>query len=910
MFYRFIHLTSRPLLVGAVGLLSSSLAMAGDVVKPASERFVEAAAPEEPSFQRHVLPLMGRLGCNGRACHGSFQGQGGFRLSLFGYDFKADHEALTKGDKPRTNVEKIDESLILFKPTHEDEHEGGQRMQLGSWQYNVMRRWIASGCKDDSASQATMQRLEVIPPEIQFGKDGQATPLQAIAYWSNGDREDVTPLCRFQTNDGSVASVDENGLVKATGQGDTHIVVYYDNGIATVPVIQPISAELAANYPSVPTPTKIDELVVQKLKKLGVVPSALSADEEFLRRVSLDVTGTLPTPDEVVAFLADTASDKRARKIDELLERPGYAAWWATRFSDITGNNAQQFNNNQFRNEDSRHWYQWLEARLAKNVPYDEIVAGIVLAKSRRDDQTYTQYCEEMSQYYRKENPTSFAEHDTMPYYWTRRNARTAEDKALTFSYAFLGVRLQCAQCHKHPFDQWSKQDFEHFTAFFTGVQYGFRKEDKAEKDKLQAALGVDTKKPNNEQQKELAKMAVEGKTVPLQEVYLRTPKVNNGKNKKAKENGGSRVITPKTLGGEEVATQDYGDLREALMEWMRSEENPYFARAIVNRVWANYFNVGIIEPPDDQNLANPPSNEALLKHLTDEFIAHKYDLKWLHRTITNSRTYQLSWRPNPTNRLDTRNFSRAVPRRLPAEVAYDALRLATAGKTEATKVCTDVSDRAIGPTTGYQGGKGGASYALLTFGKPARATNCDCERSMEPSLLQTLFLRNDGEMLTLVERGSGWLAEVTKEPGKNKPEQKRNGRRRDLAQAERGLAKVKQKLKSLDKEKDESEIKELEARKKKLESQLADARKTQTKEEAEAKAAAEPTDTKVAPEVVAARGKELVREAYLRTLSRQPTEDEMAKSLAYLSDSATLSAGLRDILWALLNTKEFIVNH
>lgn len=898
---------SLPILVVALASCAAPL-LADDVLKPASDRYVDPSTAEEPSFQRHVLPLMGRLGCNGRACHGSFQGQGGFRLSLFGYDFKADHDALLKGDKPRTNLEKPDDSLILFKPTHEDEHEGGERMKTGSWQYNLLKRWIVAGGQDDSEGHPSLARLEVIPAEIQFAKDGQTIQLQAIAHWSDGKREDVTPICRFQTNDGSVTAVDETGLVKATGQGDTHVVVFYDNGITTVPVIQPISAEVAANYPSVPTPTKIDELVAQKLRKLGVVPSDLSTDEEFLRRVSLDITGTLPTPEEVIAFKADPASDKRAKKIDELLERPGYAAWWATKLCDITGNNAAQLGNNQFRNEDSRQWYEWIQSRVAKNMPYDELVAGIVLASSRKEGQSYKDYCEEMSKYYRKENPASFADHDTMPHYWAKRNARNAEEKALTFAYAFLGVRLQCAQCHKHPFDQWSKQDFEHFTAFFSGIQYGFRNEDKAEREELQKALGIDTKKPNNEQQRELAKMAAEGKVVPVQEVYVRTPRANpnNRKNNKAKDNGGSRVITPKVLGGEEVAAKDYGDLREALVEWMRSDDNPYFARAMVNRVWANYFNVGIIEPPDDQNLANPPSNEALLKYLTDEFVAHKYDMKWLHRTIVNSRTYQLSWRPNPTNRLDIRNFSRAVPRRLPAEVAYDALRMATAGEAECQTILTDASSRAIGPTTGYQG-RGGSSYALLTFGKPARETNCDCERSMEPSLLQTLFLRNDGEMLSLTERNGGWLQEIAKSSAK-KPEPVRAVNGKDLAQLEKGLARMKAQADKLDKEKDKDELKQAREKYERLERRVAQLRKEAADAKAEA-AAAQKSDT-VSPEIVASRGKELVREAYLRTLSREPNDEEMAKSLVYLGDSATLQAGMRDILWALLNTKEFIVNH
>ncbi len=900
---------SLTLLLGAL----PGVAQAGDLIAPASERFKDAAVQEDPSFQRHVLPLMGRLGCNGRACHGSFQGQGGFRLSLFGYDFKADHDAVTQGEEPRTNVAKPDESLILYKPTHKDEHDGGQRMELGSWQYQLLRRWVEKGCVDDSETQAQLVRVEVIPAEIQFTKNGDAVKLQAIAHWSNGDREDVTPICRFQTNDGSVASVDENGQVAATGPGDTHIIVFYDNGITSVPVIQPISSEIAANYPNIATPTKIDELVVQKLKKLGVVPSELSADTEFLRRVSLDITGTLPLPAEVEAFVADASPDKRAKKIDELLERPAYAAWWATRLCDTTGNNAAQLGNNQFRNQDSKQWYDWIEARLAKNVPYDELIAGIVLATSRREGQSYADYCEEMSQYYRKDDPADFSQRETMPHFWSRRNARTAEDKALTFAYAFLGVRLQCAQCHKHPFDQWSKQDFEHFTAFFEGVQYNFRPEDKEARTELLKSLGVDTKKPNNEQQKEIAKLVADGKAIPLQEVFLRTPKVNNNNRKNtAKDKGGSRVITPKVLGGEEVATKDYGDLREALMEWMRSDENPYFAKAMVNRVWANYFNVGIIEPADDQNLANPPSNEPLLNHLTAEFIAHNYDLKWLHRTIANSRTYQLSWRPNPTNRLDTRNFSRSVPRRLPAEVTYDALRLATAGETEANAMLSDMSSRAIGPTNGYQNNRN-ASYALTTFGKPLRLTNCDCERSMEPSLLQTLFLRNDGEMLTMVERNGGWVQDVAKEQATADKQSQvdRRDRSNDTVALQKVLEKLKQQIAKAEKadKPDDEEINTLKGRLVKVERQLVSARKAAVAEQAKL-AAAKANAEKIDPKLVAERGPEIIRQAYLRTLSRTPTNDEVAKATEYLRDSNSLNAGLRDLMWALLNTKEFIVNH
>ncbi len=803
---------------------------AGETLPTIDSRFAGEleAIEEEPSFQRHVLPLMGRLGCNGSDCPGSLKGRGDFSLSLFGYDFKAEHEDLLAGEREkRVNVEEPEWSLILVKPTDASEHEGGKRYPKNGWEYNVFRKWIEKGAKDDSEEHPSLAGLEVTPSEIQLKADGEAVQLRAVAVWSNGVREDVTPLCRFQTNDNAVAEVSETGVVTGMGLGDTHIVVFYDNGITPVPVLRPVSPETAAKYPKVPTPTKIDELVVEKLKKLGVVPSPLADDAEFLRRVTLDITGTLPTSGQATAFLADTSVDKRARKIDELLDTAAYAGWWSTRLCDITGNSAQQSGNNTFRNEESRQWYEWVEDRIARNVPYDEIVEGFVLANGRLEGQSYEEYCKYTGQFFRDKDPVSFAEHPSVPQFWSRRNMRMPEQKALAFSYAFLGVRLECAQCHKHPFDQWSQYDFEHFQAFFNGIQYGTRQEDREAEQKLQNQLGLKGK-PNNEVRRSLPEMLNKGKIVPFTELYVNArPTTNRGNNNSSR--GSSRVITPKLLGGEEVVANQYGDPREALMEWLRDPENPYFARAMVNRVWTNYFGVGIVDPPDDQNLANPPSNAPLLVWLTKEFVASGYDLKWLHRTICNSRTYQLSWEVNETNRLDRKNFSHAVPRRLPAEVVIDALDQATASDEVCAEFFNNVEQRSIGPTSSQVGIRNSrGSYALIAFGKPLRETNCDCERSMEPSLLQTLFVRNDAEALSLIDRRGGWVDSVTRNKGM-------------------------------------LETKQVE---------------------------------------------QLVEQAYLRTLTRRPTDEEMSDSLAYIEESESVTVGLRDVLWALLNTKEFIVNH
>lgn len=892
----------------AASLFACPAARANDTLRPIHERFTGDHVQEEPSFQRHVLPMMSRLGCNGRACHGSFQGRGGFRLSLFGYDFKFDHEALLAGeDEPRVNLKKPLDSPIIYKPTSEDEHEGGKRYEHGGWEFHVFRRWIEEGAKNDGEKNQ-LAKLEVLPAEIVFDRAKDTVQLQVIAHWQDGTREDVTPICRFQSNDEAVAEVDVDGRITCQGAGDTHVVAFYDNGITPVPVMLPMSPETAKNYPQVAASTKVDELVVAKLKKLGVVPSEVCDDAEFLRRACLDITGTLPSPGEVKEFLADTSPNKRREKVDELLGRPGYSAWWATKFSDWTGNNAQNSGNNAFRNEESQQWYEWIRHRIEQNEPYDEMMAGIILATGRREGQSFEDYCRDMGTYFREDDPVSFAEHHSLPQYWTRRNIRQPEEKALSFAYSFMGVRIQCAQCHKHPFDQWSKEDFEQFTAFFGGINYGFRREDRDVLQKMNERLGLEGKR-GNELRRMYPQLLNEGKVVPFQELYVSDRPYQNRRRNNQRRNIG-RVITPRLLGGEEVVAEEYGDPRQALMEWLRSPENPYFGRALVNRVWANYFNVGIIEPADDLNLANPPSNAPLLDWLTNEFVARGYDMQWLHRTIVLSDTYQRSWVPNDTNRLDERNFSRAVPRRLPAEVFYDALQMATLSDERRSQLEEDVSARAIGPTTGYRN-NGRTGYALTTFGKPMRVENCDCERSLEPSLLQVLYVRNDFEALSFIDRRGSWLDQVAREHNMKFTPTAGGGNtqaRRQLGQLFRQVQKLNLQIERLRKTGKDAQADRLDEQRRRLRRRLARLRggAADGQQQAASESGQDPAEKSLLDE----QGDQLVREAYLRTLCRMPTDRELDRSLAHLGDSKSVADGLRDLLWALVNTKEFLVNH
>jgi hypothetical protein len=811
--------------VAAVAFLPAAAAAAADPLPPASSRYAAADGDEVPDFQRHVAPLLGRLGCNGRACHGSFQGQGGFRLSLFGYDFKADHDALVGGKSPRVNARSPAESLILLKPTLAEPHKGGKRLPPGGWEHHLLLRWAKAGATGAKDKAATFAALEVTPREVVFGKAGETAQLRAVAWWSDGTAEDVTPLCRFRSNDESVATISDSGVVTAAGAGDSAVVVFYDNGITPVPVLRPVSDKVGANYPAVPTPTKVDELVVAKLRKLGVVPSELCTDAEFLRRLSLDLTGTLPPPGEVAAFLADSDPGKRAKKVEELLSRPAYAAWWATKLCDFTGNserNGPLGGEQGLNRQKAGQWYDWVYRRVKDNEPYDKLVAGIVLAVGQRPEQTYAAYCAEMSGYFRANNPADFAARPTMPYFWTRRAFGKSEEQALAFAHAFLGVNLQCAQCHKHPYDQWTKQDFDQFTAFFAGIRYGATSRAEVAAMKKDAGLGG-LDEDSGAYKRKFAELLADGKVLPFKALHVPQSKAAKPGAKPNPRAG--RVLTPKLLGGEEVVNRDYPDPRQPLVDWVRDADNPYFARAFVNRVWATYFGAGLIDPPDDLNLANPPTNPELLDYLADGFVRSKYDMRWLHRTIATSHAYQRSWRPNDTNRHDERDNSRAVLRRLPAEVAYDAVVLATASDAERKRLDADPAGlRAIGRTSGYAGAArrgDDSAYAATLFGKPPRAINCDCERSNEPALLQTVFLRNDPEVLNLLDRPDGWLKQVAK------------AKTRDAD--------------------------------------------------------------------------ELVRQAYLRTLSRLPDEREMGIAKGYLEKNAT--GGLRDLLWALVNTKEFILN-
>jgi len=666
-------------------------------------------------------------------------------------------------------------------------------------------------------------------------------------------------------------------------------------------VLLPVSDRVGPGYPDVPTPTRVDALVVAKLRKLGVVPGEVCGDAEFLRRVSLDLTGTLSGPAEVEAFPADPSPAKREAKVDELLARPTYSAWWATRLCDITGATPRAFNGQALNDPMARHWYEWIERRVRENTPYDAVVAGLVLGTSRKPGQGYDEFVAEQSAYYRDKDPADFSARETMPYFWARRTVNKPEEKALAFSHTFLGVRLECAQCHKHPFDQWTQDDFNQFTAFFAPVRYGVPPDSRARTVELRKELGLD-KLMGGQQQREITRLVKEGKTVPWLEVFVAPGnRAAKARGKTAPRNGNDRVATPKLLGGGEVELASGDDPTRPLMDWMRSKDNPYFARAFINRVWATYFGRGLVDPPDDMNLANPPGNPALLDHLAGGFVAHDFDMKWLHREVVLSATYQRTFRGNPTNRLDVKNFSRSVVRRLPAEVLLDAVRQATAGSKDlaAWSSPSGLEERSIGPKGGAglaRRGPGGGDFAAKVFGRSPRDTNCDCSASNEPNLLQSIFLQNDQEVFAAINRPGGWLDERT--GGSTLSARLKYDAAAKLVAAMGTRIEGLERQAAADREAGKATAAEA------VERQLGPRRDAlaAARRKLDALTRVEPPPPFVAGEVV--------REAFLRTLSRPPTDAEAARASDHVRAAGDDTKGLRDLLWALLNTKEFSTNH
>jgi hypothetical protein len=760
---------------------------------------------QKVDFERHLMGLFGRMGCNAGSCHGSFQGKNGFRLSLFGYEPARDYVALTRDTQGRRiNQVDPDRSLLLLKPTGQVEHGGGLRFGKSSWQYQVFREWILQGANWQPGS-GEVAGVAVIPSEHAFAKPGQSQPLHVKARFRGGDEEDVTAFCDFRVNDDAVAEDSSLGLVKALRPGATTVVVTYRGNVVPVRILVPLELPAGFHYPKVAEVNYIDREVFARLRRLNMVPSDLADDAEFLRRLTIDTIGQLPSPEEVRAFLADPNPDKRTKKIDELLAHPLHAALWATRLSDVTGNNTNALEVPvQLRPKRSQMWHDWLRKRFADNVPYDEIVRDILTATSREDQppEEWLKQTRAVEQAVLKGFDTSaYAARQTLDLFWRRQQAVPIEQWGEKTAAAFLGIRLECAQCHKHPFDRWSQADYRGYANIFSQVVFGVSP---------QAKKLVDAE---NAQRKR--KMAKGQQPIIVKEVFL----VARGKTLPNPDT--NRPLPARALGGPEIPLAEGQDARAALFDWMRRPDNPFFARSFVNRIWGHYLGIGLVHPVDDFSLANPPSNDKLLDALARDFIEHKFDIRHMERTILLSRTYQLSSRTNATNKLDRNNYSHSYVRPMLAEVVVDVLNSALGAKENFGNIVRPGSHAIeVGPS---QVPVPQLNYVFRIFGRPPRTTACDCQRAQEPALPQTLYLMTDPALLAKLQAPGGRL----------------------------------QKLLATNKTDDQA-----------------------------------------------------LEELFLATLTRLPSEAERQKFARHREQVSDRRAAFTDALWALINTREFILNH
>jgi hypothetical protein len=708
------------------------------------------------NFTNHILPVISKLGCNRTGCHGSPKGKSGFKMSLFGAEPEPDFVAFAKsGEGRRINPADPAKSLFLLKATMTISHGGGKITEVGSPEYNTLAQWIARGAPRGKVTDPKVVGVEVLPKERSM-KPNEKQQLIVAAKFSDGSTQDVTRLANYKVNDEVVATTSGDGKVTAQVSGEAVVMVEFLGKMDTARIAVPQNVTGSGFWvlgsgdgtpkPKTqnPEPSRIDDLVFAKLRKLGIPPSDLSGDTEFIRRVYLDVIGTLPTPDEVTRFIADPSPDKRSRLIEQLLNRPEFSDFWALKWGDIL----RVKRGFPIHLWDKGMWayHRYIKESIAQNKPYDDFVRELLTANG-------SGYRDGAANFYR-------AVPSKDPQTWAETTATT-----------FLGVRLDCAHCHNHPFESWTWDDNYGLAAFF--------------------------------------KVGLKGTGEWGDEVVFFKP------DSAVKHAQTGQAAYPKLLGGEEIGFAPNEDPRKKLAEWITSPKNPWFARNAVNRVWFWLLGRGIVHEPDDFRSTNPPENPELLDYLADEFVRHDFDMKHIFRLVLNSRTYQLSSKPNQWNEHDTKHFSHYAIKRLGAEQLLDALSQSA-----------DAPEKFPGLPLGYRAiqlpDSQVNSFFLDLFGRPPRDITCECERSTETSMPQALYLINSEHLEGKVSQG--------------------------------------QRIKRL-----------------------------------------------------LAQGKsddDIITELYLATLSRFPTQEERKKTITYLANKPQRERALQDVLWALLNTKEFMFNH
>jgi len=740
-----------PLADGAVTITAEAEGVTATMVV-----HVEDAKHMEPiNFANQIVPIFTKAGCNAGGCHGKASGQNGFKLSLLGFEPTEDYEHIVKEARGRRVFPAAPEnSLLLLKGLNATPHGGGKRLDSKSDDYALLVRWIAQGMPYGQDSDPKVAKIEVLPKQRTMALNGQQQ-LVVLARYTDGSVQDVTRSALYEPNEKSMAEADDGGHVKLFEQpGDVAIMVRYQGRVATFRATAPLGATVE-NLP--PSHNYIDDLVFTKLKAMGMPPSDPCDDATFLRRASLDIAGRLPNLDETQRFLADTDPAKRDKLIDALLESPEYADYFANKWSAL-------LRNKRVKPADAPMnfaFFDWIRDSLRANRPYNLIARDLLTATGDV-----------------AENP---------PVAWYKQ-VKEPQQEVEDIAQLFLGMRMQCAQCHHHPFEKWSQNDYYSFSAFFT--QLGRKPTTTKENEAIFHRRGVAT--------------AINKKTkLPVRPAALIT-------------------------GPLDIAPDD--DPRGALANWMSDRGNPFFARTLVNRYWKHFFNRGIVEPEDDMRETNPPSNPELLDALAQHFIDSGYDLKALIRDMTHSQTYQLSAVPNHYNSADRQNFSRYYAKRLGAEVLFDSINEIT--RTPGAFPGMPAGTRAISlPDNSFNAG----SYFLTVFGRPESSSACECERTQEASLAQALHLLNAKDIQDKLASDAGAAAKLAADPRSDE---------------------------------------------------------------------------------------EKLRELYLAAYSRVPEAHEIELAKTYLdkprkgTDGQPVDAvkgkrmGYEDILWAILNTKEFLFNH
>ena len=694
------------------------------------------------NFRNQIIPIFTKFGCNGGGCHGKAAGQAGFKLSLLGFEPQEDFDHLINESRGRRLFPSFpSQSLLLQKAINAAPHGGGKRMDQDSHEYRLLERWIATGTPYGSNDDPVVEKIQVVPADIRRAPEG-TQQLRVTAHYSDGHIEDITRTAQYESNNTDMAEVDELGFVKlGTESGDVSVMARYQGKVAVFRSSIPLGIDIES-WP--PERNVVDTFVFAKLKNLGIPASQLSDDSTFIRRVTLDLAGRLPTIQETEQFLSEADESKYDHLVDRLLESTDYAEYFAKKWSAILRNRRDKAGD-QF---GSYAFYDWLRSSLHSNVSYADIVRQLLTASGSVDS-----------------NPAVV---------WLREVPNT-ESRVEDAAQLFLGQRLQCARCHHHPFEKWSQADYFKMAAFFSKIQ---RKEGEH----------------------------------PDEPVYISRLGGAAARHPKTGQN-----LKPAGLDGPELALESYQDPRSELVEWMVAPENPFFARSLVNRYWKHFFASGMVEPEDDMRVTNPPSNPELLDALADHFVSHDFDLKSLIRLICTSSAYRLASHANDHNLSDRNSYSRFYPKRLSSEVLLDAVNQVTMTSTNFDGM-PDQTRAVRLPDTNF------SSYFLDVFGKPDSTTACECERSGEATLAQSLHLLNSKEVQEKLKSDSGRAAA--------------------LAQS------------------------------------------------------SDPLD-------------ERVTELYLAALSRAPTPAELDAATGYLNDKAAdQRAAFEDLVWAMINSKEFLFNH